>query len=298
MHTLKRACFFFLGLIVATNLANAQSSGTIEGTVTDSSGAVIANATVSAQNVATAVETTRATNGAGLFVLVLPPGDYNIHASAAGFQSVVHEKVTVDALAVVPLDLQLSVGAASTQVTVNGTAVSIQTEDTTLGTTVRNEVYAALPLAMNLGVPRDPTSFIGLAPGVAAVVLESAGPSFTSFNGGQQEVNGLYFEGLPISFPNQQGDTRPIALGVSVDAVNQFQVEINGEKAEYQGQGFHNYVIKNGTDQFHGTLFEFFRNTALDARNYFSTYVPTDHQNEYGGNIGGPIKKGKALFLR
>ena len=298
MNKSKWACFFFLGLIVVgVNLANAQSSGTIEGTVKDSSGAVIANATVSAHNVDTAVETTRTTNGAGLFVLVLAPGKYTVQASAAGFQSIVHENIAVDALAVVPLDLQLSVGTTKSQVTVTANVEGIQTEDTTLGTTVRNEVYAALPLAMNLGVPRDPTSFIGLAPGVAAVVLESAGPSFTSFNGGQQEVNGLYFEGLPISFPNQQGDTRPIALGVSVEAVNQFQVEINGEKAEYQGQGFHNYVIKNGTDQFHGTAFEFFRNTALDARNYFSSYIPTDHQNEYGGNIGGPIKKGKIFFF-
>ena len=297
MHKLKRACFFFLGLIVVANLANAQSSGTIEGTIKDSTGAVIANATVSAQNTATNVETTRTTNGAGLFVLVLPPGDYRIQASAAGFQSIVHEKVTVDALAVVPLDLQLTVGTATSEVTVSANVEGIQTDNTTLGTTLRNEVYAALPLAMSQGVPRDPTSFVGLAPGVAAVVLQSAGPSYTSFNGGQQEVNGLYFEGLPISFPNQQGDTRPLALGVSVDAVNQFQVEINGEKAEYQGQGFHNYVIKSGADQFHGSVFEFFRNTALDTRNYFTPFVPADHQNEYGGNVGGPIKKGKIFFF-
>ncbi len=297
MNKFKGAYLFFLGLIVAANLANAQSSGTIEGTVTDSTGAVIANATVSAQNTATGVDTTLTTNSAGLFVLQLPPGDYRVQASAPGFKSVVHEKVTVDALAVVPLDLQLTVGAATSQVMVNATTATIQTEDVTLGTTVRNEVYAALPLAMNLGVPRDPTSFIGLAPGVATVVLESAGPSFTSFNGAQQEVNGLYFEGLPITFSNQQGDTRPIALAVAVEAVNQFQVEINGEKAEYQGQGFHNYVIKNGTGQFHGTVFEFFRNTDLDARNYFSATIPIDHQNEYGGNIGGPIKKDKLFFF-
>ena len=165
---------------------------------------------------------------------------------------------------------------------------------------MRNEEYAALPLQISQGVPRDPTSFVSLAPGVAAVVLQSAGPSYTSFNGGQQEVNGLYFEGLPISFPNQMGDTRPLALGVSVDAVNQFQVEINGEKAEYQGQGFHNYVIKSGGDQFHGNLFEYFRNTVFDSKPYFYntiTPVPPDHQNEYGGNISGPALKGKLFFF-
>ncbi len=299
MNRLIRACFIFLGLIAVASLANAQSNGTITGTVTDSTGAIIANATVSAHNAATGVDTPRTSNGSGLFVFVLPAGVYNIQAGAEGFQSVLHEKVTLDALANVSLDLQLTVGSSSSEVTVTASSASdgIQTDNTTLGTTMRNEVYAALPLAMSQGVPRDPTSFIGLAPGVAAVVLQSAGPSYTSFNGGQQEVNGLYFEGLPISFPNQQGDTRPIALGVSVDAVNQFQVEINGEKAEYQGQGFHNYVIKSGADQFHGSVFEFFRNTALDSRNYFADFVPPDHQNEYGGNISGPIKRNKIFFF-
>ena len=206
MNKLKRlapAWFLFVGLIVVANLANAQSSGTIEGTVKDPTGAVIANATVSAQNLATGVETTHTTNAAGLFVLELTPGDYKVQASAMGFQSIVHEKVTVDALANVPLDFPLNVGTANSQVTVTATVEGVHTDDATLGTTVRNEVYAALPLAMNLGVPRDPTSFIAFSPGVAALVLESAGPAFTSFNGARQEVNGLYFEGLPVTFSNQ-----------------------------------------------------------------------------------------------
>ncbi len=296
MKRLMRACFLFLGLVLAVNFAYAQSNGTITGTVKDATGAILPGATVTATNLGTGVVTTRTSNDAGLYVMVLPQGDYKVQGSATGFQTLVNEKITLDALASVSIDLQLNPGATDT-VTVNSTSETIQTENVTLGTTMRNEVYAALPLQMSQGVPRDPTSFIGLAPGVAAVVLQSAGPSYTSFNGGQQEVNGLYVEGLPISFPNQQGDTRPIALGVSVDAVNQFQVEINGEKAEYQGQGFHNYVIKNGGDKFHGGVFEFFRNTAFDAKNYFTTFVPPDHQNEFGGNISGPALKGKLFFF-
>ncbi len=168
-----------------------------------------------------------------------PAGVYRIQGGAPGFQSVINQNITVDALANVSLDIQLSVGTSTSEITVTAANASegIQTDNTTLGSTLRNEVYAALPLQMSQGVPRDPTAFVSLAPGVASVVLQSAGPSYTSFNGGQQEVNGLYVEGLPISFPNQMGDTRPIALAVSVDAVNQFQVEINGEKAEYQGSG-------------------------------------------------------------
>lgn len=295
--TIKYLLALTLTLAFGVSAASAQSSGSISGTITDPTGANIPNATVTAKNLATGVVTTRTTNDSGFFQMQLPAGDYSVQGSAQGFGSVVHEKITVDALASVPLDLTLSVGSTTTEITVAAASETIQTDNTTLGTTLRNEVYSALPLQMSQGVPRDPTSFISLAPGVAAVVLQSAGPSYTSFNGAQQEVNGLYFEGLPVSFPNQMGDTRPIALAVSVDAVNQFQVEINGEKAEYQGQGFHNYVLKSGANQFHGNLFEFFRNTSLDAKSYFATYVPPDHQNEYGGNISGPIKRDKLFFF-
>jgi hypothetical protein len=299
MSRLILKVLFRLSLVFAFTIgaAFAQSSGSVSGTVRDPSGANISNATVKAENTATGVVISRTTNESGFYQIQLPAGVYRLEGSANGFQTVIHSNITVDALASVALDLTLPIGSTTTQVEVTATTDTIQTDNTTLGTTLRNEVYAALPLQMSQGVPRDPTSFVALAPGVASVVLQSAGPSYTSFNGAQQEVNGLYFEGLPISFPNQHGDTRPIALAVSVDAVNQFQVEINGQKAEYQGQGFHNYVVKSGANKFHGSVFEYFRNTALDAKSYFSTYVPADHQNEFGGNVSGPIKKDKIFFF-
>ena len=167
---------------------------------------------------------------------------------------------------------------------------------------MQNNVYNSLPLAMGGGfgggVPRDPTQFIALAPGVAAVVTQSAGPSYTSFNGAQQETNGLYLEGMSLTFANQQGDTRPLALGCSVEAIEQFQVEVNGQKAQYQGQGFHNYQLKSGTNQFHGAAYEYFRNTALDARGFFSAFVPPDRQNEFGANIGGPDQEEQTFLFR
>jgi hypothetical protein len=296
MSTLKYIWMISLGLILAAELASAQT-GTVTGTVTDPSGAAIVGATVDAQNLATGTDTKLPSNEAGFVVLQLAPGDYKILATAPGFQPVLRPTVTVDALANVALQFQLPVGNATTEMTVDEAAVVVQTENATLGTTMRHDVYEALPLAMSQGVPRDPTSFIGLAPGVAAVVLQSAGTSYTSFNGAQQETNGLYFEGLPMFAPNQNGDTRPIALGVSVDAVNQFQVEVNGQKAQYVGQGFHNYVVKSGTNQLHGGLFEIFGNTAFDARGFFSPFVPTDHQHEFGGNIGGRIIKDKLFYF-
>jgi hypothetical protein len=299
MKTQAMKCLILLGLAVTLSAspAFAQSSGSISGTVKDATGAIIPNVNVKAQNIATGVVTSRTSNESGFYLIQVPQGDYTVEATAPGFQSLKHEKITVDALASVALDLTLSVGSSTQEITVAASTDTIQTDNTQLGTTLRNEVYSALPLQMSQGVPRDPTSFVSLAPGVASVVLQSAGPSYTSFNGGQQEVNGLYLEDLPISFPNQMGDTRPLALAVSVDAVNQFQVEINGEKAEYQGQGFHNYVLKSGANQFHGNVFEYFRNTSLDAKNYFFSFVPPDHQNEYGANISGPFKKDKLFFF-
>src|SRR5947209_3941880 len=166
-------------MLLSAATLTGQGSGTIQGTVTDPSGAVIPQALVTARNIATGVETARPTTASGLYVL-------------------------------------------------------------------------------------SP-----LSPGVAAVVTQSAGPSYTSFNGARAETNELYLEGIAMTFPNQQGDTRDLALGVSVEAVEQFQVEVNGQKASFQGQGFHNYVLKSGANRFHGSGYEYFRNTAFDARGFF-----------------------------
>ena len=245
---------FVATLLLAAGVAFGQiaGSGTIQGTVTDASGAVVPQATVSAVNVATAATTVRRTTAAGLYVLSpLSPGEYNIKISAGGFQTINQQHVTVEELQTVGLDFQLKVGSATEEVTVSASATMLRTDDVALGSSMQNTTYNALPLAMG-GVPRDPTQFIALAPGVAAVVTQAAGPSYTSFNGGQQETAELYLEGLAMTYPNQQGDTRDLSLGVSVEAIEQFQVETTGQKAMYQGQGMHNYVLKSGTNQFHG----------------------------------------------
>lgn len=293
------ASWMFFCALLFTTVANAQvgGSGSIQGTVTDPTGAIIAGATVTATNVATGVETTRPTTGSGLYVITpLQPGEYTVRVTAAGFQTLTQQHVVVEALASVSLDAQMKVGSANEQVTVEASPTMLHADDVALGGSIQNETYNALPLAMG-GVPRDPTQFIALVPGVAAVVTQAAGPSYTSFNGGQQETNELYLEGIAMTFPNQQGDTRTLALGVSVEAVDQFQVETTGQKAMYQGQGMHNYVLKSGTNRFHGAAYEYFRNTALDTRGFFSPIVPVDHQNEFGGNVGGPIKKDKIFFF-
>ena len=293
-----RWLLLIFGLVSGTALGQVTGSGTIQGTISDSSGAVVPGASVTAINKATGVQTERSTTAAGFYVLSpLPAGEYTVRVTAPGFQTLSQEHIVVDATANVGLNLELKVGSASETVTVEGTAVALHTEDATLGGSVGNQVYNALPLSMGTGVPRDPTLFIALVAGVAAVATQASGPSYTSFNGAHEETNELYLEGVAMTFPNQQGDTRNISLAVSVEAVDQFQVQVNGQRAMYQGQGMHNYVLKSGANSFHGTGFEYFRNTALDARGFFSPFVPVDHQNEFGGNVGGPIKKDKMFFF-
>jgi hypothetical protein len=284
-------------LAVAIATAQVGGSGTIQGTVTDPSGAIVAGATVVAVDVATGVQTTRKTTDAGFFVLSpLQPGEYTVTVKADGFQTTTQEHLVVIALGTLGFNATLQLGTSSQTITVEAAPPVLHTDDATLGSTMENNVYAALPLAMN-GVPRDPTQFVGLVPGVDNSSTQAAGPSTAAFNGGQTYQNEVYLEGLPLTSAGTEGDTRYLAFAVSVDAVDQFQVETNGAKAQYQGQGVENYVIKSGTNAFHGAAFEYFRNTDLDARGFFPAIRPVERQNEYGGLIGGPIKKNKMFFF-
>ncbi len=283
----------------APAIAQVGGTGTIQGTVTDPSGAVVIGASVSAINVATGVETARKTSDAGVFVLpLLPAGEYTVTVKATGFQTLTQPHVIVDALANVAVNPKLDIGTANQSITVSERPTILKTDDVALGSSVENQVYDSLPLAMNaLGSPRDPSSFAGLAIGVDNYSTQAAGPSTGSFNGGQTYQNEVYIEGLPLTSAGTEADTRNLAFGISVEAVDQFQVETAGAKAMYEGQGVENYVLKSGTNQFHGGVYEYFRNTDFDARGFFAAVLPVDHQNEFGATIGGPIKKNKLFFF-
>ena len=150
------------------------------------------------------------------------------------------------------------------------------------------------------GAARDPTAFAGLAVGVNSYSVQAAGPSTGSFNGGQTYQNETYVEGLPLTSAGTESDTRNLAFGISVEAVEQFQVATATE-ATFEGQGVSNYVVKSGTEKFHGGVYEYFRNTIFDAKAFFSPQLPTtvEHQNEFGGLIGGPVPffKHKLFFF-
>jgi hypothetical protein len=274
-------------------------SGSIQGVVSDQSGAIIPGATVGAKNIATGVKTTRSTTDAGFYILSpLPAGRYVVTISAPGFQTLNQENLVVDALGSVGFNAILKIGATGDQVTVTDTPPALNTSDSSMSQTIRNEVYTALPLAVGAGgsannIARDPTNFVTLMPGVTNFGQQSAG----SVSGAQSHSQEVYVEGIALTNPVLQGETRSIAIGVSIEAIDQFQLESAGMPAMYGGQGATNFVLKSGTNQFHGTGYDYFRNTVLDARNFFAATRPPEHQNEFGATFGGPVKKNRVFFF-
>lgn len=274
-------------------LAQIGGTGTIQGSVKDPTGAMVPAASVVATHTGTGVKTTRQTTEAGLYVISpLAPGEYTVSVTASGFQTFLQEHVRVDALGTATVDFVLKIGSSSESVTVSAEAPVINTADARVGQTIRNEMYTALPLAMG-NAPRDPTAFVQYMPGVVPGGSNAAGQVF----GAQANTQEVYVEGLPLTNSAVQGEVRNLGLGVSVEAVDQFQMETGGTAAMFNGQGSTNFVVKSGTNKFHGTGYEFFRNTLLDARSFFAAVRPPEHQNEFGFNVGGPIKKNRIFFF-
>ena len=281
-------------LLVVPSLSSAQigGGGSIQGTVLDTSGAPVPGATVTATHVATGIATVRQTTEAGVFALTpLQPGEYRVTVSLDGFQTFARDGVIVDALTVVGLNATLQIGNITQEVVVTAEAPPLATADARLGQTIRNEIYTALPLVMNTGGPRDPTAFMFIMPGVQSI------GRWGNVMGGQDFTTDMYVEGIPITNAVVQGEGRNLSFGISVEAIDQFQVETSGSAVTFNGQGASNYVVKSGTNTLHGAGFEYFRHKSLDAKNFFALEKPDDNQHEYGGTLGGPISRNKMFFF-
>jgi hypothetical protein len=279
-------------VLAIPSAAQIGGTGTVKGSVSDPSGAMIPGASVIATHIATGVDSRRETTAAGLFVVApLVAGAYKVTVTAQGFRSTVQDQVVVDGLSTVELILKLEVGATTESVTVSAIAAELNTSDARMGQTMRNDMYTALPLSMGGGNPRNPASFIYLMPGV------QEGGTFGFINGGQSFSKDVYVEGLPITDAVRQGESRALQFAVSVESVEQFQVETSGQSVEFNGQGSENYTIKSGTNQYHGAVYEYLRNTKFDARGFFAPTRPQQNQNQFGFTFGGPIKKNKLFFF-
>jgi hypothetical protein len=293
--TFRRA---FAGLIVAcfSAVTDAQiTSAEITGTITDSAGAVVAGATVTATNPATNTQRTATTSGAGVFNLTaLPPGVYSVRVERQGFSSQVRTGLELQVAQVARLDLTLQVGSVSEVIEVQGGAPLIETDNTSLGTVIENQRILDLPLN-----GRNYLQLAALTPGATTAApasfvmgLRQGGTRslFTLTVSGQRILFNRYLlDGLENTSPNWQS----YIFLPSLDALQEFKVESGITPAEYGKNATQiNVTTKSGTNDFHGTAWEFLRNSFFDARNYFNprgTAQPPFKRNQFGFTFGGPV---------
>lgn len=295
--------------------AQTSATGGLEGVVTDSSGAVLPNVTVTAMNVDTGQSRTAMTGSDGTYKFsLLTPGVYKLKFDAAGFNSVEVPAVTVNVTETPVLNRVLEVGSQNQQIVVQAEAAALQTSTATLGTVLHNETVANLPLTT-----RNYTNLLGLSAGANASVYNAGnigkGSQDIAVNGGSSSQNNYAMDGVPINDPAGGGSTVDTGFqsGMAVvnpDAIQEFKIQTSMYDAGYgRKPGANvNVVTKTGTNQFHGSAFEFFRNSALNANDFFRKQsppiggVPNNsrqvlNQNQYGGVFGGPIKKDKLFFF-
>lgn len=281
--------------------ANAQvDRGAIVGTVTDSSSALVAGAKVTVTNVETNQVLELSTDEVGGYsAKLLHIGRYSVKVEKQGFQSALEPNVQVEINQVIRVDFSLKVGTASETVEVSGTAPLLQTDTSSLGTIETEKRITDLPL--------NGRNFIQLAylgPGA------NGGQTGSNVSGGVPEneraneavsVNGLRV--TDNNFLLNGVDNNEFGLGGIIvlpppDAIQEFRTEENSMSAEFgRGGAAVNVVLKSGTNSFHGGVYEFFRNDHLDALNYFSTGKEPFQRNQFGGFIGGPIRKNKTFFF-
>jgi outer membrane receptor protein involved in Fe transport len=291
----------FLGLVVvfmglsAVSAASQAVFGAISGTVTDSSGAVLAGATVRVTNVDTSVTKTLTTNEAGVYNATnLIPGVYKVDATLSGFKTAVVSSVTLEVNANQKVDVTLEVGAATETISVRAVAPLLQTEQTNLGQTVTQQQIEQLPTSRNL------FNLIPLAAGISQqAACDGCG------NNGNLRINGdrprnqdYILDGSTMTAPVFGGQ----AFNPAIDSIQEFRIETNSMSAEYgkAGGGIIIAVTKSGTNAVRGSTYLYNRNEKLNARNYFENRArpknPFD-QNEFGGTIGGPIARDKLFFF-
>jgi len=298
-----------LVVLAATSLMAQTFRGTILGTVTDPSGAVVTGAKVTAKNVNTGLERTTQTSADGSYSIPeLPIGTYTVTISQSGFQTSSTTNVAVDVAAEKRVDVALKTGEAVTVVEVSGeTLPQIETTTDTLGTTFTAEQAKDLPLN-----GRDFQKMIFLTPGVSGSpdqITDSPGSfGIFSMNGARGRSNNFLLDGTDMNDGyrndpaiNEAGVFGTPATILPVDAVQELQIVSNFMPEFGRNAGATvNIVTKSGTNTLHGSAIEYFRNDALDARNFFnpsSTPKAQFHNNQFGGSLGGPIVKDKTFFF-
>jgi hypothetical protein len=289
----------------------AQSAGTaaLAGTITDPSGAAVPNVTVTITNNATGQTRTTTTGPDGTYKFsLLSPGNYKASFTSSGFKTGEVGSVTLNVTETQQLDRALEVGTQSEQVTVEAAAETLQTQSSTLGTTVSSQQVVGLPLSN-----RNYTQLLTMAAGANAGVNNATqigkATQDISVNGADPSQNNYQMDGVSIVNTANTGSSKDCGIytGIGIpnpDAIQEFKIQTSTYDASY---GAHpganvNVVTRSGSNQFHGSVWEFFRNTDLNANSFFDNLDGGGvrqvlNQNQVGGSVGGPIKKDKLFFF-
>ncbi len=302
MLRMSRICLSITIAVLLGISVFAQSqatTGLIQGTVSDPNGAVVAGASITVKNVETGFERTVMSNSDGLFSApLLPLGRYRVTTSASGFTNSVLENVAVSIGQTQSFKIEMKVGGAVVSVDVSSDAEGVETGRTELSTQINDRAVQNLPINR-----RDFSRFAQLTPGVS-IVQGPDGDEIT-INGQKGIQNNVSIDGADANNPffgEQRGGQRP-AFTISLESVKEFQVVPVGASAEFgrSSGGFINAVTKSGTNATSGSAFVFFRNQSLSGQNpdAVAARLPTEDGRNYqfGGNIGGPIKKDRAFFF-
>jgi len=282
----KRAALLALVLVPLGLLSpvHAQTLSGIVGTVTDASGSVVPKAKVTITNVATGVVKNTDSNSSGTYqVTDLIPGTYKVSVEFVGFQTSIHEGVLVEVGRNSTVDISLKPGDVTQSVDVQEAALTLNTTQPELGTTIENKVVQELPLEISGGRGRQIDSFVFLAPGVT-------GGSFSKrINGGVDFESEVVFNGVPIAQSETQGFQT--IWNPPFEQVSEFNVLRSSFSAQYGlAQGVITYQTKSGTNEYHGDGFEILRNNFFDARGAYNATTPIDKENNFGFAIGGPVR--------
>lgn len=294
-----------LWCVTAPALSAQNVSGTILGTVQDQQGAVIGKAEVSARNTETgAIRKTISEDNGDYRIAAVPAGSYEVIATATGFKTEVRSGIQVTVGGDVGVNFSLTVGAISEKVEVTGEAPQVDTSSSAMGGFVNSATIRELPLN-----GRDWLQLALLQPGALSNSGTQQGDTSRtqrgnglqlSISGGRMTENVFRIDGLVVNDYANSGPGSSLHVNMGVDAIREFSVLTNNYSAEYGrgSSGVVNAITKSGTNQFHGSAYYFHRNSALDARNFFdlATIAPF-RRHQYGGAVGGPIRKDKTFFF-
>src|SRR5438270_692488 len=280
----------FIFLVSGTTVRAQVGSGEITGIVRDPAGAAVPGANVAVVEVATGGVRVAASTEDGVYAVpALAPGEYRVDVELPGFRPLRREGIRVATGQTVRLDFDLTIGSIDERIVVRGDAPVVRRERAALGEVVDHATIVGLPLN-----GRSFVALTALAPGVAL----PPNSQLPRINGGRPRTNEYLFDGISVLQP----EPGQVAFFPVIDAIQEFKIESNSPPAEFGrfNGGVVNLTTKAGTNQFHGDAFEFLRNEALNARNFFASTTPSKpkyRRSQYGAIFGGPVVADRVFFF-